>query len=116
PYTTRFRSAPRPVLPAAVGPKVHPFPTWPPNPAPAADAGPEAGAATADRDSGRGPRTAVEAVRGLLAQGVTSPGEIQARSGYGETAVRQALAELTRQGRARRVRHGVWQLTEQEGS
>lgn len=56
--------------------------------------------------------TAVEAVAELLAQGVTAPGEMQARSGYRETAVRQALRELAQQGRARRVRHGVWQPIE----
>ena len=56
--------------------------------------------------------TAVEAVAELLAAGVTAPGEMQARSGYGETAVRQALRELAQQGRARRVRHGVWQPIE----
>lgn len=58
--------------------------------------------------------TAVEAVARLLAAGVTAPGEMQARSGYSETAVRQALRELAAQGRARRVRHGVWALKSAE--
>lgn len=52
--------------------------------------------------------TAVEAVAELLAAGVTSPGEIQQRSGYSETRVREALRQLAAQGRACRIRHGVW--------
>lgn len=109
-------TAPRPVLVAAAGPKVHPFPTWPPDRGQAGATSAQASAAIANGVSGYGPRTAVEAVHDLLAQGVTSPGAIQARSGYGETAVRQALAELARRGRAVRIRHGVWQLTEGETS
>lgn len=54
-------------------------------------------------------RTAVDVVADLLAQGVSSTGDIRRRAGYGETAVREALATLAAQGRARRVRHGVWE-------
>lgn len=62
--------------------------------------------ATADR-----PATAADAVAQLLQEGVTSPGEMERRTGYSETAVRKALQQLQEQGRARRVRHGVWEAT-----
>lgn len=58
-----------------------------------------------------GPRTSVEVVYGLVAAGVSSPGELQARSGYSETGVRNALRQLAEAGRVRRDRHGVWTPT-----
>jgi len=57
------------------------------------------------------PATAADAVAKLLQEGVTSPGEMERRTGYSETAVRKALQQLQEQGRARRVRHGVWEAT-----
>lgn len=108
-------TTPRPPVEAPASARLRavlPVPAFPPPPAGGNEPA-RAGTAVAHRPAPAPPvRTAVDAAAALLAQGVTSPGAIQARSGYGETAVRQALAELARQGRARRVRHGVWQLTE----
>lgn len=50
-------------------------------------------------------------VYGLVAAGVSSAGELQARSGYSETGVRNALRQLAECGRVRRDRHGVWTPT-----
>src|SRR5690606_9290253 len=95
----------------ATAPSPLPVPRFPSVPTIRPEATP-AGTAVLDRPVATAPPvaapTAVEAVAELLAAGVTSPGEIQARSGYSETAVRQALRALAEQGRARRVRHGVW--------
>jgi hypothetical protein len=55
-------------------------------------------------------RTAVEVVAELVDAGVTGTGEIERRSGYSETQVRNALHQLAGAGRIRRVRHGVWEL------
>lgn len=57
--------------------------------------------------------TAVDAVAAALRAGARTPAELQSRTGYGETSVRQALRALAEQGRARRVRHGVWELVQQ---
>lgn len=101
----------QPVLTAAAsGPRVHPFPTWPPARTTAIGDG-QPTTAHSDGD-GVGPRTAVEAVRELLANGVTSPAELETRSGYGETAIRNALRELADRGQAHRVKHGVWTLSD----
>ena len=56
-------------------------------------------------------RTAVDVIADLVAQGVASPGELQTRSGYSETQVRNALRELVDAGRVRRIRHGEYELT-----
>lgn len=100
-------TAARPVLIAAAGPKVHPFPTWPPASATSSEqaTAPEAG-------DGAGPRTAVEAVHELLAAGITSPKELRERSQYSEKSVENALQKLAERGQAQRVKHGVWRLTD----
>jgi NTP pyrophosphatase (non-canonical NTP hydrolase) len=56
-------------------------------------------------------RTAVDVIAELVAAGVSSPGELQIRSGYGETQVRNALRELVDVGRVRKVRHGEYEAT-----
>lgn len=60
-------------------------------------------------------RTSVDVVYQLVAAGISSPGELQARSGYSETGVRNALRQLAEAGRVRRDRHGVWTPTEPAG-
>jgi hypothetical protein len=70
--------------------------------------------AAADSLAEPGRRTAVEATWELIASGVTGPGEIQTRTGYSETAVRNALRELADAGRAHNPRHGVWEPIRQE--
>lgn len=51
----------------------------------------------------------VDVVYDLIADGVTSPGELEARSGYSETRVRNALKQLADEGKVYRVRLGVWE-------
>jgi hypothetical protein len=67
----------------------------------------DAAQSTTERSGPR--RTAVDVVAELVAAGVTATGDIETRSGYSETHVRNALATLAAAGRVHRVRHGVWE-------
>lgn len=60
--------------------------------------------------------TAVRVVWDLVAAGVSAPGDLQAQSGYSETAVRNALRELADAGRVHNPRHGVWEPVRQEAA
>jgi len=77
-------------------------PSWPPE-GPAQQEGGNAGAAVR--------RTAPDVIYDLVAQGVTSPGELEKRSGYSGTAVRNALKQLEKRGRVQNPQHGTWTTT-----
>jgi len=102
-----------PTSPAPVSPAVPTFPA--PVPVPDQRTGPATTGAGDDGDQGERLTPAAVAVRDVLRDGPATPGELRTATGYGETRIRQATAELAAAGLAQRDgARGPWSLVDQE--